>query len=100
MTESTTTSRSHFRTLFRVTHPFHPRFGRTYEAIELRRSGTGPSRFLFYDEEGRLDTVLLSCTDQAPPDPFVVIAAGRSHFRVEDLLRLSTLIKALEESGD
>jgi hypothetical protein len=30
-----------------------------------------------------------------PVDPFVEIAAGRSFFRVEDLIRLATLVENL-----
>jgi hypothetical protein len=33
-------------------------------------------------------------TDRAPVDPFVVVAAGRSPFRVCDLLALAELIGA------
>jgi hypothetical protein len=33
----------------------------------------------------------------APVDPFVVVAAGRSYFRVEDLLRLVQLIGGFRE---
>ncbi len=31
----------------------------------------------------------------AAQDPFVVLSAGQAYFRVEDLLRLSTLIESL-----
>jgi hypothetical protein len=34
----------------------------------------------------------------ASPDPFVQALAGRSHFRVEELLQLTTLI-ALQTTG-
>jgi hypothetical protein len=35
----------------------------------------------------------------APADPFLVVAAGRCCFRVEDLLRLVELIEGLREGG-
>jgi hypothetical protein len=35
----------------------------------------------------------------APVDPFVVVAVGRSYFRVEDLLRLVELMEGLREGG-
>ena len=34
-------------------------------------------------------------TDLAAPDPFVVLSAGQAYFRVEDLLRLSSLLESL-----
>jgi len=34
-------------------------------------------------------------TSLAAPDPFVNAAAGRAYFRLEDLVRLSELIKEL-----
>ena len=34
-----------------------------------------------------------------PVDPFLVVAAGRSYFRVEDLLRLVELIEGLREGS-
>jgi hypothetical protein len=38
-----------------------------------------------------------SWTDVVDPDPFVVMAAGRSLFRVEDLLTLADLLAELGE---
>ena len=34
-------------------------------------------------------------TSMAPPDPFVIAAAGRTYFRLEDLIRVAELIKDL-----
>jgi hypothetical protein len=41
-------------------------------------------------------------TSVEPEDPFVVVSAGRSHFRVTDLMDLAALIAALrrEMSAD
>jgi hypothetical protein len=33
----------------------------------------------------------IAWTDEAAPDPFVALAAGRAYFRMEDLLRLVEL---------
>jgi hypothetical protein len=38
-----------------------------------------------------------SWTDWASLEPWVVLGAGRAHFRVDDLLRLVALIEGLEE---
>jgi hypothetical protein len=35
-------------------------------------------------------------TDVEGPDPFLVIAAGRAHFRVADLLALAALLRKLD----
>ena len=34
-------------------------------------------------------------TSAAPPDPFVLAAAGRSFFRIKDLLALAALLREL-----
>ena len=40
-------------------------------------------------------------TDLATEDPVVVVGAGRSHFRVNDLLELARRLRELRsESGD
>ena len=43
----------------------------------------------FRDAEGHLESIVASCTDVGGVDPFVEIAAGRSFFRYEDLVRLA-----------
>ena len=50
----------------------------------------------FYDHDGALKLLLASWTDAVAPDPFVVLAAGRSPVRIEDMLRLVALIRELE----
>ena len=77
-----------------MTHPFHPLFGRELSLVDRRIRGTGGDRAYFYDEHGRLESIPIAWTDSAVEDPFVVISAGRAHFRVEDLLRLSTLVES------
>jgi hypothetical protein len=32
-------------------------------------------------------------TSVVPPDPFVLVAAGRAYFRLEDVIRLETRVK-------
>lgn len=54
-----------------------------------QRQAYGEERVFFYDHEGRLRAVPLGWTNLGSPDPFVVIAAGRSFFRVADLLELA-----------
>ncbi len=55
---------------------------------------------MYYDEMGRLRSLLASWTDVAGQDPFSLASAGRSWFRVDDLLRLSSLIGEHREGKD
>jgi hypothetical protein len=58
----------------------------------------------YHDEAGRLCSIPQTWTSLAPVDPFVKLAAGRSAFRMTDLLELVRLVacltKALEEGCD
>ena len=49
----------------------------------------------FHDEAGRLRKIPARWTDVVAEDPFVVVASGRSAFRVADLLELADLIETL-----
>ncbi len=53
-------------------------------------------------EDGNLRFIPLGWTSAAAEDPFVRVAAGRSAFRMSDLLSLATMIDGLgeEESGE
>jgi hypothetical protein len=77
-----------------VTHPFHPRAGREYVVVAVR-STWGEDRVFFLDEDGTVRSLPAAWTDAAEPDPFVVVAAGRSPFRVDDLLALAGLLDGL-----
>ena len=43
--------------------------------------------------EERVRSLPASWTDVEGPDPFLVISAGRSHFRVKDLLVLAAVLR-------
>ena len=49
----------------------------------------------FFADDGQLTSLPSAWTDVDPPDPFVVVSAGRSAFRVEDLLALAVLIDGM-----
>jgi len=51
----------------------------------------------YYDDAGDLSSLPARWTSVGPPDPFVEISAGRSPFRVEDLLELSALLDGIRE---
>jgi hypothetical protein len=50
----------------------------------------------FHDAAGTLRHLPARWTDVAPADPFVVIAGGRSHFRMDDLRQLIELVARLD----
>jgi hypothetical protein len=49
----------------------------------------------FHNPNGVLTSIPTGWTSLFGQDPFVVMAAGRSHFRVGDLVELARLIKGL-----
>ena len=61
----------------------------------LYRRNWGENRVYFHADEGHLVSLAANWTDVDPLDPFVAVAAGRSHFRVRDLLELADLIEKL-----
>jgi Family of unknown function (DUF5372) len=80
--------------LVRVTHRFHPLFGRSFEFV--KRCKTWQSdRVFFFDDAGELASLPAEWTDVVPADPFVVVCAGRSPFRMADLLVLADLVGVL-----
>jgi hypothetical protein len=68
-------------------------FGQNFELVESR-SNWGENRVYFSDRQGAVRSISTSYTDVAV-DPFVEIAAGRSHFRFDDLLQLAALLEQL-----
>jgi hypothetical protein len=70
--------------------------GREFELIVHRRTW-GEDRIFFYDERARLIALPASWTDFDSPDAFVMIAAGRSLFRAEDLCELVEQIRSLDK---
>ena len=77
-----------------MTHPFHPWRGREFVFVAVRQAW-GEDRVSFFDEDGVQRSLLRAWTDAADADPFVVLAAGRSAFRVEDLVALADLVADL-----
>ena len=82
-----------------VTHPFHPWSGRSFLFVEVRQSW-GEDRVFFFDDEGVRRSLRRAWTDAGDPDVFVALAAGRSAFRVEDLLVLVELVDGLRGLGE
>lgn len=80
-----------------MTHPFHPWRGRDFVFI-VARQNWGEDRVLFFDEDGVRRSLPRAWTDAADVDPFVALAAGRSPFRVGDLLELVELLAGLRRA--
>jgi len=51
----------------------------------------------FHDAAGQLRVLPARWTSLGAPDPFVTMAAGRSWFRVQDLLELTRLVANLKQ---
>ena len=77
-----------------MTHPFHPWLGREFEFVAVRQTW-GADRVSFLDEDGVQRSLPRAWTDAGDLDPFVVLAAGRSALRIEDLLALVDLVAEL-----
>ena len=82
----------------RVTHPFHPMLGLEFVFLAVRQTWSEDRVFLL-DENGRQCSFPVGWTDGVEPDVFVSFAAGRSPFRVDDLLALARLIGGLTDPG-
>lgn len=74
-----------------MTHPFHPRAGRAFVFVAVRQTW-GVDRVFVFDDDGTQWSIPRAWTDMRDEDPFVTVAAGRSPFRVVDLLALGELL--------
>jgi hypothetical protein len=84
--------------MFTVTHPFHPFSGQQFPLV-VPRLAWGEPRVFFHDPAtGRLRSRPAAWTNLAPPDPFVVLAAGRTIFRLTDLQMLVRLLHDREDT--
>jgi hypothetical protein len=81
----------------RITHPFHPLFGKEIDVVE-RRIGWGDDLLFYRDRLGYVTALPTRWTTIEPEDPFVVVSAGRSHFRVADLIDLASLINEIRSA--
>jgi hypothetical protein len=79
----------------RVIHTFHPLAGQEFEFVK-RRKNWRADRVYIYDAADELVSLPAEWTDVVPADPFIVVSAGRSPFRIADLLELSELLTELD----
>lgn len=82
-----------------MTHPFHPWLGREFVFVAVRQTW-GEDRAFFFGDDGVQRSLPRGWTDAGDVDPFVVLAAGRSAFRLEDLLVLAELFDGLRRADD
>lgn len=92
ITESTASGTEDLTGPVRITHPFHPRFGQELDFV-VRRHNWGEDRVFYRDRDGHMSSLPAQWTSAVPDDPFVVVAAGRAAFRVDDLLELAALLR-------
>ena len=83
---------------FRITHPFHPLRGAEHELV-TRKLTWGEDRVFYYDLDGKLKSLMTNVTDVVTVDAFDRISAGRSAFRVDDLLELRRLFDRRKQAG-
>ena len=88
---STTPQQNLNHRTFRIIHPFHPLKDMEFE-VDTIRTLPGERRVFFFNQKGRKSSIPLDWTEIEPQDPFVVVSAGRSLFRVEDLVELARLV--------
>ena len=81
-----------------MTHPFHPWHGREFELLDRRRAW-GEDRVYFYDQGGALRRMPAEWTSAGTENLFVQVSAGRSYFRVADLLKLADLLERVVEAS-
>jgi hypothetical protein len=81
----------------RVTHPFHPLFGREFDLVSQRHAW-GHVRVGVSDDQGRLTSLPAGWTSVGAEDPFLVIAAGRSPLHIATLPALAALVRRLRHS--
>ena len=63
-----------------------------------RRLNWGEDRVFYYDSNGKLKSLLTNVTDVVAKDAFERVSAGRSAFRVDDLLELRRLFDRRKEA--
>jgi hypothetical protein len=80
----------------RVTHPFHPLFGRQLPCVGKRYNRYG-ERLLLQGDGAIVWSVPPQWTDLVSPDPEIVIGHGRALLRAVDLMELASLVKRLSD---
>jgi hypothetical protein len=64
-----------------------------------RKLTWGEDRVFYYSPGGKLKSLLTNVTDMVPKDAFDRISAGRSAFRLDDLVELRRLFDKHQQAG-
>jgi hypothetical protein len=83
----------------RVTHPFHPLFGRQLPCVGKRYNRYG-ERLLLQGDGATVWSVPPQWTDLVSPDPEIIMGHGRAFLRAVDLMELALLVKRLSDRSD
>jgi hypothetical protein len=75
-----------------ITHPFHPLCGQEIDVV-AHRAQWGETRVYYRDRLGHRASLPTCWTSLAAEDPYITAGAGRSHFRVPDLIDLAALLE-------
>ena len=75
----------------RVTHPFHPLRGLEFR-FAYSKHCWGLDRVFCEGEDGKMQSFPTAWTNFVSEDAFVTVSAGRSAFRVTDLLKLADFL--------
>jgi len=70
--------------------------GQEFVRVDERSSRFG-DRVWYERADGSVATVPRAWTDRATPEPFVVLAEGKAHFRPEDLTALAELVAQIRD---
>lgn len=63
--------------------------------LATRKKNWGEDRVMFFDDQGRLRSLLACWTNVDEPDVFAQCSAGRSWLRVDDLVHLQALVQEI-----
>jgi hypothetical protein len=66
----------------------------------IQRTNWGEDRVFFYAPDGTLKSFPANLTDVVPIDAFADVSAGRSPFRMDDLLELHQLLNAYKRKRE
>jgi hypothetical protein len=81
-----------------ITHPFHPLRGRSFELIKVAANRHGGRVWVVGADGGRLPFPR-AWTDLADIDPWQQAAAGRTPFRLDDLVQVADRLAGLRPPG-
>ncbi len=83
--------------VFEVTHPFHPLRGKQFVLV-TRRQTWGEDRVNYFDDNGKLCSMLTFWTSVADKDYFLQASDGQSWLRVDDLYDLQALLQTIKKN--